>query len=1021
MVLFGEPAHRVEQVLGLVAIVGLLVFDRRAGQEWRWLTWAIPAVVLVILSEVVWGPTRGIVVQGALIGSLTAMFAVGLALIYRANRIVNFAQGDLGAVPALFAILLVAKDTSGGAPDWMTGIPYPVAIVVGLVSAIFLGFIVERTFINRFSRSPRLVLTVATIGIAQLLTALALFMPRWFGFKDIGRPELNPPFDIKVEIGGVFFNDNDLMAFIIVPLVLGALALFIRYTRIGIAVRAVAERSDRASTLGVPVGRIQTIVWVITAVLAFITVFLRAGVSSFPIGSALAVTVLVRALAAVVLGHMDNFPRIAAAAIGLGIVEQAIVFDTGRDLYVFPVLFVIIVVGLLLEPRGNGSRVDDQAVSSWQAAREVRPIPTELRSIPAVRWAAALPVALVDPLRPDAPPVALGQQAPDRHGHRDRLHRRGVVGRCSPAGPATSASVRWRSRPWEAPWVGGPPRAPAGISAWRSWPPAWRVRSWPPSWASPPPRAGGLTLGRHHARARARGPLLAAQPRVLRLGAARPLRHRPHVVRHHRDQVPDELLLPHAGPPRRRHRGGLRRATEPNRPGAHRAAGEPRAAEAFGINSLRTMLAGFGSPASSPPSPACSSCTTSTWSAKTSSTTRSRPRPSLRVFAIVVIGGMASVPGAILGAVYVFGMQYYMLPEWRFLATGIGLLAILLILPGGLGAGLAEARDGLLRWYARRHEHPRPEPGRGPTGRCAAGDPGDGRGRRRGRRAAGDRRGRGDGAVTMAEPIEAAVDRDRRPLFSIAGHTVRRPRGPRRYFDDITAGYALYPLIILFGLNAVDELDRTVFGVLGPEIRDSFGLTNQGYLTLIALTLLGGLLLEVPLAYYADRLHRARIAVLGAAVWAVFGLLTGLATTILMLVIARSGAGMGRAVVTPTHNSLLSDYYPTEVRADVFGFHRLANALGAFIGPVVGGVLAEAFGWRVPFFVFVIPSIVFVVLGLRLREPGAATTSDGRPAPPRRSSTPTSNHRHGPSPSASSGRSARSGGSGTRCRSWPPR
>ena len=50
-------------------------------------------------------------------------------------------------------------------------------------------------------------------------------MPGWFGFKDIGRPELNPPFDIKVEIGGVFFDDNDLMVFIVVPLVLGALAL----------------------------------------------------------------------------------------------------------------------------------------------------------------------------------------------------------------------------------------------------------------------------------------------------------------------------------------------------------------------------------------------------------------------------------------------------------------------------------------------------------------------------------------------------------------------------------------------------------------------------------------------------------------------------------------------------------------------------------------------------------------------------------------------------------------------------
>ena len=199
---------------------------------------------------------------------------------------------------------------------------------------------------------------------------------------------------------------------------------------------------------------------------------------------------------------------------------------------------------------------------------------------------------------------------------------------------------------------------------------------------------------------------------------------------------------------------------------------------------------------------------------------------------------------------------------------------------------------------------------------------------------------------------------------------MHKPRRPHVYFDEITAGYALYPLLILFGLNAVDELDRTVFGVLGPEIRDAFGLTNQGYLSLIALTLIGGLLLEVPLAYYADRLPRARIAVAGAAVWAVFGLFTGLATTILMLVIARSGAGMGRAVVTPTHNSLLSDYYPIEVRADVFGFHRMANAVGAFIGPLVGGILAQAFGWRAPFFVFFFPTVVFVILGLRLREPG---------------------------------------------------
>jgi branched-chain amino acid transport system permease protein len=128
----------------------------------------------------------------------------------------------------------------------------------------------------------------------------------------------------------------------------------------------------------------------------------------------------------------------------------------------------------------------------------------------------------------------------------------------------------------------------------------------------------------------------------------------------------------------------------------------PRAAEAYGINALRTMLAGF---AMSGFLAAVAGVLFVHHQHMISQEIGLNPfsaEASLRVFAIVVIGGMASVPGAILGAIYVFAMQYYMLPEYRFLATGFGLLAILLILPGGLGAGLAEARDGALRWIARR-------------------------------------------------------------------------------------------------------------------------------------------------------------------------------------------------------------------------------------------------------------------------------------------------------------------------------
>jgi branched-chain amino acid transport system permease protein len=70
---------------------------------------------------------------------------------------------------------------------------------------------------------------------------------------------------------------------------------------------------------------------------------------------------------------------------------------------------------------------------------------------------------------------------------------------------------------------------------------------------------------------------------------------------------------------------------------------------------------------------------------------------------MVVVGGLGSIGGAVLGAVYVFGAQYFLPPGgWSLLATGAGMLIILLIAPGGLGAALGDARDGLLRWYARR-------------------------------------------------------------------------------------------------------------------------------------------------------------------------------------------------------------------------------------------------------------------------------------------------------------------------------
>jgi branched-chain amino acid transport system ATP-binding protein len=194
-------------------------------------------------------------------------------------------------------------------------------------------------------------------------------------------------------------------------------------------------------------------------------------------------------------------------------------------------------------------------------------------------------------------------------------------------------------------------------------------------------------------------------------------------------------------------------------------------------------------------------------------------------------------------------------------------------------------------------------------------------------------------------------------------------RHPADWVRGLCAGEAAFPLMILFALNAVDELDRAAFGVLLPNIRESFGIDIQTTLGIVALSGVAALALQVPIAQYADRSNRVPLLVLGALAWGFFSGMTGLAVGLILLTVARSGSALGKAVIDPTHNSLIADYYPIETRARVYSFHRGANALGAFIGPLTAGLLAYYFSWRVPFVVFVIPTVVFALIATRLKEP----------------------------------------------------
>jgi len=202
---------------------------------------------------------------------------------------------------------------------------------------------------------------------------------------------------------------------------------------------------------------------------------------------------------------------------------------------------------------------------------------------------------------------------------------------------------------------------------------------------------------------------------------------------------------------------------------------------------------------------------------------------------------------------------------------------------------------------------------------------------------------------------------------------------PVRRFGHLRATLApagLYPLGVLFGLNLVDEFDRVGFAALLPEIRDTFGLSDDAAISIAALATAFSILMAVPVGYLADRTNRVRLAQAAGLVWVTASVFTGLAPVLAVLVIARFVSGVGRVVNEPVHPSLLGDYYGAPQLPLVFGIHRFANIIGFLAGPLAGALAALLGDWRLTFVILAVPTIPLLLLTLSLREPTRGGTID---------------------------------------------
>ena len=337
----------------------------------------------------------GVVLQGIVLGSLTGLSAMGLVLVYRACRIVNFAQATLGSAAGVLATQLFLH----------RGWNYYAAFAVGIVTAALVGALADRLIIQRFFWAPRLVLTVATIGLAQILSGVELTLPSLFGG---GGPlgglsgGFRAPLPWSFHVSPLLFSGAHVQVLIVVPVVLAMLTLFLQRSAVGVAIRASSANAERAMLLGIPVRRLSTVVWAVAAVLSALSAMLAAPLigsgSSFTSGPAL----LLPALAAAVLARMESLPGAMLAGIGVGVFQEAVFWNTSRASLVDVGLLGAILIGLLLQ-RHKLSRADDALGASWSAAGETPPVPTPIARLPEIVWGrrllylAALVVAVVVP------------------------------------------------------------------------------------------------------------------------------------------------------------------------------------------------------------------------------------------------------------------------------------------------------------------------------------------------------------------------------------------------------------------------------------------------------------------------------------------------------------------------------------------------------------------------------------------------------------------------------------------------
>lgn len=281
-----------------------------------------------------------IVVSGIVVGSIYALAALGLVLVYKSSRVANFAHGQIIAAGAFITFFLTVD----------LGVPIFFSFIASMIITFFLAMSVERIFLRRLIGEPIISVIMVTIGLASIIDGLIYLTP--FGTENFSFPTFLP--QDPLTLGGVSISWTQLVGVIITFILIGGFSWFFKKSTVGISMRAVSDDQFGSMSVGISVPRVFGLAWATAGLSAAAAGCIIGNITGLNFDTLHAFGIVV--FPVVILGGLDSILGAVVAGIIMGLIQQFASgyldgnFGLNGTGDVMP--YVILLIILLFKPHG---------------------------------------------------------------------------------------------------------------------------------------------------------------------------------------------------------------------------------------------------------------------------------------------------------------------------------------------------------------------------------------------------------------------------------------------------------------------------------------------------------------------------------------------------------------------------------------------------------------------------------------------------------------------------------------------